>query len=146
MGSTQGSQYNASLMSVTRLHHAGVHVASLERSIAFYQTVFGLRLAERLSLGAEQLAFLEVGSSRVELIADGTAGRATGVVDHVAFEVEDLDDWVSRLRQHGVRLLDEAPIEVPALGARILFCLGPDGERIELLDQRAPEPVVRVSP
>jgi|SRR5262252_8401701 len=133
-------------MTVTRLHHAGVHVASLERSIAFYQTVFGLRLAERLSLGAEQLAFLEVGSSRVELIADGTAGRATGVVDHVAFEVDDLDGWVTRLRQHGVRLLDEAPIEVPALGARILFCLGPDGERIELLDQRAPEPVVRVGP
>ena len=129
-------------MSVTRLHHAGVHVASLERSIAFYQTVFGLRLAERLSLGAEQLAFLEVGSSRVELIADGTAGRATGVVDHVAFEVEDLDGWVSRLRQHGVRLLDEAPIEVPALGARILFCLGPDGERIELFEQRTPEPAV----
>ena len=67
-------------------------------------------------------------------------------VPHVAFEVDDLDGWVTRLRQHGVRLLDEAPIEVPALGARILFCLGPDGERIELLDQRAPEPVVRVGP
>ena len=129
-------------MTVIRLHHAGVPVASLERSIAFYQTVFGLRVAERLRLGTEQLAFLEAGRSRVELIADGAADRATGVVDHLAFEVDDLDDSVARLRDRGVRLLDEAPIEVPALGARILFCLGPDGERIELFEQRAPEPVV----
>ena len=47
-----------------------------------------------------------------------------------------------RLRASGVPLLDEAPVEVPALGARILFCLGPDGERIELFEQRAPEPLM----
>jgi len=64
------------------------------------------------------------------------------VVDHLAFEVDDLDDWVPRLRASGVPLLDEAPVEVPALGARILFCLGPDGERIELFEQRAPEPLM----
>ena len=126
------------LMSVIGLHHAGVHVASLERSIAFYEAVFGLRRAERLSLGDEQLAFIEAGTSRVELIADGAAGRETGVVDHLAFEVDDLDSWVRRLRQGGVRLLDQAPSEVPMLGARILFCLGPDGERIELFEPRAP--------
>jgi lactoylglutathione lyase len=130
-------------MTVLGLHHAGVHVASLERSIAFYRAVFGLHLAERLSLGTEQLAFLEAGGARVELIADGAAGRATGVVDHLAFAVSDLDGWTSRLRERGVRLLDEAPIHVPALGARILFCLGPDGERIELFEQRAPDPAVQ---
>jgi lactoylglutathione lyase len=129
-------------MTATRLHHAGVHVASLERSIAFYQTVFGLRLAERLRLGSEQLAFLEAGGARVELIADGTAARTTGVVDHFAFEVDALDGWVARLRNLGIRVLDEAPVEVPALGARILFCLGPDDERIELFEQRAPEAVI----
>ena len=129
-------------MTIIGLHHAGVHVASLERSVAFYRAVFGLRPAERLRMGAERLAFLEAGSSRVELIADGTAGRQTGVVDHVAFEVDDLDAWIARLRERDVPLLDEAPIHVPALGARILFCLGPDGERIELLDRRAPAPAV----
>jgi hypothetical protein len=39
-------------------------------------------------VGAERLAFLEAGSSGVELITDGTAGRQTGVVDHVAFEAQ----------------------------------------------------------
>jgi lactoylglutathione lyase len=125
-------------MTVIGVHHVGVHVASLERSIAFYEAVFGLRVLERLSLGAEQLAFLEAGRSRVELIANGTASRDTGLVDHLAFEVHELNNWVPRLRELGVRLLDEAPVEVASLGAHILFCLGPDGERIELFEQRAP--------
>jgi lactoylglutathione lyase len=136
------SPYNANLMTVIGLHHAGVHVASLERSIAFYTAVFGFHLAERLSFGPEQLAFVAAGSARIELIADGAAGRETGVVDHVAFQVDDLDQWLQRLRARGVRLLDDAPVEVPALGARILFCLGPDGERIELFEQRASRPAM----
>ena len=125
-------------MMVLGLHHASVHVTNLERSIAFYEAVFELRVIERLALGFEQLAFLMAGKSRVELIADGTARRDTGVVDHLAFEVDDLDGWVPRLRERGVRVLDEAPVEVAALGARILFCLGPDGERIELFEGGVP--------
>jgi lactoylglutathione lyase len=117
------------------LDHAGVHVTDLERSITFYTAVFGLSVCERLSLGDEQLAFLEVGSAWLELMADNGDSRLTGVVDHFAFEVDELDAWPDRLRQYGVRLLDEAPLDVPALGARILFCLGPDDERIELIER-----------
>jgi catechol 2,3-dioxygenase-like lactoylglutathione lyase family enzyme len=125
-------------MSVIGLHHAGVHVASLERSIAFYQTVFGLSVAERLTLGGEQLAFLQAGGSRIELISDGAGPRDTGVVDHLALEVDNLDAWLMRLSHQSVRLLDPTPVDVPQLGARILFCLGPDGERIELFERRPP--------
>jgi lactoylglutathione lyase len=117
------------------LHHAGVHVTDLERSIAFYQAVFGLPVGERLSLGGEQLAFLKVGDAWLELIADGSSARPTGVVDHVALEVDHVDDWLDLLRQQDIRVLDEAPIDVPSLGARILFCLGPDNERIELIER-----------
>jgi|SRR5215204_11573 len=128
------------------LHHIGIYVAGLERSIAFYETVFGLRVVARFSLGTEQIAFLEAGTGRVELIAGGTGGRQTGMVDHLAFEVADLDAWVWRLREHGVQLLDEAPIAVPAIGARILFCLGPDGERVELFEQPRPSDAAATPP
>ena len=87
-----------------------------------------------MTLGTEQIVFLEADTGRVELIVDGTGARQTGMVDHLAFEVADLDAWVWRLREHSVQLLDEAPVDVPAIGARILFCLGPDGERIELFE------------
>jgi lactoylglutathione lyase len=119
-----------------RLHHVGVHVVDLERSIRFYEAVFGLRVAQRLVLGDEELAFLDTGRGIVELIADGAGGRtARGVVDHVAFEVADLEGWGRWLDAHGVLALDPVPIAVPGLGARIRFWQGPDGERIELLER-----------
>ena len=119
------------------LHHVGVYVADLERSIAFYREAFGLEVAERLTLGDERIAFLHVGAHRLELIAlPGSAARAAGVVDHVAFVVPaPLEALLDALRGSGVRLLDETPIPIPALNARIAFCLGPDGERIELFEQ-----------
>jgi lactoylglutathione lyase len=80
---------------------------------------------------------MRVGAQWLELIADNGPGRPTGVVDHLALEVDDLDTWLLQLREHGVRVLDQQPIHVPALSARILFCLGPDDERIELFQQRA---------
>jgi lactoylglutathione lyase len=121
-------------MGVVGLHHAGVYVSNLERSIAFYGDVFGLELAERLSLDGEEIAFLSVGSARLELIQSGSGPRPDGVVDHVAFEVNNLDVLVQQLRERRVSVLDSVPLAVPALGARIVFCLGPDAERIELFE------------
>jgi lactoylglutathione lyase len=119
-------------MRVLGLHHAGLYVGSLARSIAFYHNVFGLEVAERLSFGGEELAFLKLGTARLELIESRAVARPTGVVDHVAFEVDDLDATLELLRTRGVTLIDAMPIAVAGLGARIAFCQGPDGERIEL--------------
>ena len=125
-------------MRLVGLHHAGIHVTNLEHSIAFYQALFGLRPLQRLQLGRERIVFLEAGAGSIELIADDGGARPTGSVDHLALEVTDLDGWLARLRERGVRLLDEMPIDVPELGVRILFCLGPDDERIELLERATP--------
>jgi catechol 2,3-dioxygenase-like lactoylglutathione lyase family enzyme len=118
------------------LDHTGVHVTDMERSVRFYCDVLGLREAARFTMGAESLAFLQAGSGWIELIADGGAPRGAGIVDHVALQVEDVETTLKRLRAQGVVLLDEAPVEVPEIGARIAFCEGPDGERIELIERR----------
>jgi len=113
-----------------------VHVADLDRSVRFYCDVLGLRETTRFAFGDEQLIFLSAGGGWIELIYDGGATRATGVLDHLALRVDDVATMALRLRAHDVELLDAAPVTVDAIGARILFCLGPDGERIELIERR----------
>ena len=124
-----------SAVAVVGLHHAGLYVADLEQSIAFYTETFGLEVAERFTFDDEKIAFLRLGSARLELIeaAQRSLRRSTGVVDHVALQVRDIDAQLEQLRQRGVVLLDSSPISAPQLAARIAFCLGPDGERIELI-------------
>jgi lactoylglutathione lyase len=127
---------------VLRLHHAGLYVSNLERSIRFYAEAFGLEVAERFDFDGEKLAFLRVGTARLELIESTQdaivqpRSRPTGVVDHVALEVRDVDEILGQLRMRGVTLVDPSPIVVASLSARIAFCLGPDGERIELFELR----------
>jgi lactoylglutathione lyase len=104
--------------------------------VRFYRDVLGLAVAARLTFGEERIAFLSAGDGWVELLEDGGAARGSGVVDHVALRVQELDALMARLREAGVRLLDEAPLEVEQLRARIAFCEGPDGERIELIERR----------
>ena len=121
--------------STPELDHAGVYVADVERSVAFYCDVLGLREHTRFSFGDEKLVFLAAGAGWIELIKTPETERGTGLVDHFALRVDDLDALLPRLRAARVRVLDETPLEVPQLGARILFVLGPDGERVELIER-----------
>ena len=112
-----------------------MHVADIERSVAFYCDLLGLREQTRFSFGDEALVFLAAGEGWIELIQAGGRPRPAGAVDHLALRVDDLDTLLARLRAASVRLLDEAPLAVPQIDARIAFVLGPDGERVELIER-----------
>ena len=141
MGTARGQQVHASqelLESPLKrvLDHVGVHVTDMERSVRFYCDVLGLHVATHLCMGDESLVFLQAGGGWIELIHDGGARRSTGVVDHVALRVDNVQARLEQLKAQGIKVLDEAPIDVRELSARIAFCEGPDGERIELIERQ----------
>ena len=53
-------------------------------------------------------------------IVEKFVGKRRPTLDHVAFEVEDLDPHLRRLRQHGVRLIDQEP-RPGGMGTMIAF-------------------------
>lgn len=115
-----------------RIHHIGIMVSDIEHSIGWYQRVLGCRLADRRELGTTKLAFMELAGSQIELIQKGGSYPANGVVNHVAFQVDDLDAAMERLRAEGVSLGDARVIPIWA-GGRIFFFAGPDGEVLEFV-------------
>lgn len=131
---TEGKAEDVALLK--KAEHIGVNVSDMDRSIAWYTEVLGLTLRKRVKLGeSTELAFLPLGDTELELV--WKAGQAVeqkreGVVNHLAFTVEDVGATLEHLRQHGVELRNEVPIEVPPLSARIAFFYGPDGEKFEL--------------
>jgi methylmalonyl-CoA/ethylmalonyl-CoA epimerase len=104
---------------VQGIHHLGVAVDDLDEAIARYERLFGAELEGRETqdaLGVEAAA-LRVGTGRVELLASlgpetpvgrFLAKRGPGM-HHVAYEVEDLPQELSRLAGEGARLIDGAP-------------------------------------
>lgn len=118
------------------MHHIGVMVSDLERSVVWYQRVLGLRLVERRQLGQTLIAFLAAGEGQalVELVQKSGSYARKGVVNHIAFSVPDLDAALARLRVEGVNLEGVEPIPIWD-GGRIAFFEGPDGELLELVQR-----------
>src|SRR5579885_1177829 len=100
-----------------KIDHLGIAVESLERALAFYEGLLGMKVSGRETVEAEQVrvAMLPVGGGRLELLEptapDSAVGRFLakrgGGLHHVALQVPDLEAAVERLRAAGARLLNE---------------------------------------
>ena len=148
-------------MTVTRIDHVGITVSDLDRALAFYRDLLGLRViadttvaepevAELLGLDSVQLriADLDSGDGRiVELlqylqpkgrrIAYESSDSATA---HVAFTVDDLDALRGRLTAAGVSIVSRRQIKISEPGgafdgAICLYVRDPDGVILELVQR-----------
>jgi catechol 2,3-dioxygenase-like lactoylglutathione lyase family enzyme len=83
------------------------------------------------------ILYLQNGPLLLELLQyqqDPEPARTTGLFDHLAFTVTDIHQEVQRLKSQGITFIFEEPRQVFG-NQTIIFLMGPDGERIELVQQ-----------
>src|SRR3954469_13433375 len=131
-----------------RIDHIGVAVEDLDAAIALHETTYGMELVHRevVSEQGVEAVLLDVGENHVELLrplADDTpvgrflAARGPGL-HHVAYQVEDIDAALDRLRSRGVRLVDETPrLGIRRTRVAFLHPLASGGVLTELVEHRA---------
>ena len=120
---------------ITGLAHIGVFVKDIVVSKAFYIDTLGMKLTHEGNNGT--LALIQEGSMILELIeAPDKLPREAGVVDHIAFAVEDIETLMCKLIEKGVKFNTDTVTTVPGLfgGIRNLWFDGPDGERLEFFE------------
>jgi methylmalonyl-CoA epimerase len=106
-------------MGALAIHHLGVAVEDLDRSIDTYGRLFGATVEHRALVPEQgvEAASLFVGDSRVELLlpldADTPVGRFVARrgpgLHHVAFAVADLAGELARFEAEGAELIDHEP-------------------------------------
>ena len=114
-----------------KIEHIGIYVADLDKSVAFYRDVLGLELREVVETPNGRIGFIQIGDSQIELLEFDVGERTHGIVDHLTFNVRDIDAMYAKLKEHNVELIDPEPKTI-FNDHRILFFYGPDGERLEL--------------
>lgn len=120
-----------------RLVHTMLHVADMERTLAFYCGLFGMQVlvARENPATGHRNVFVGHGPAAPQIEFTSYAGReeyAKGeAFGHVAFEVEDCVQACAVLAGQGVRVTRE-PRQAPS-GAMIAFIEDPDGYAIELI-------------
>ena len=115
-------------MKIKRIEHVGVVVRDTEASRKLWEDCFGIKLGGTEENNIRRLALYPVGESMVELIAGATAdskharmvAEGKGGLNHICFEVEDIDQALAELKAKGIRLIDEAP-RIGHAGCRIAF-------------------------
>ena len=144
-------------MPLSTLHHVGLTVRDLERSIAFYKELFDLEEIARVEMegpmvstnldveGAEiSVVLLKGDNSILEFIEykaptnglDWDRGNADIGAAHVCFAVDDVDAFQAKLEATGHKLNgppnDPIP-DGPAKGSRFAYFRDPDGITVEVL-------------
>ena len=123
-----------------RLLHTMLRVGHLERSIAFYTEVLGMRLLRRREneAGRYSLAFVGYGEESETAVLELTWNWDTDRYDlgtaygHIAIGCEDIDATCAAIRAQGGRIVRE-PGPVKGGTTVIAFVEDPDGYRIELI-------------
>ncbi|MHA7876888.1 VOC family protein [Roseivivax sp.] len=121
--------------------HSMIRVLDEARSIAFYNTAFGLEVADRLDFEDFTLVYLKNAESDFEVELTVNKGR-TAPYDlgdgygHLAVSVADLDAEHARFEAQGLnprKLVEFAP--GGTLVGRFFFVADPDGYQIEVLER-----------
>lgn len=134
-----------------KVEHIALAVADLDAAIHHYETIWGLRVTHRERVedqGVEE-AMLPVGESHLQLLgstsADTTVAkflerRGEGL-HHIAYQVDDLEATLARLKEQGVALIDEKP-RLGGRGHMVAFVhpKGNHGVLVELIQRPAGAP------
>src|SRR6266498_486614 len=114
---------------MTKLDHIGIAVKSIDAAKKVYLDL-GLTIAHVESVETQKVrtAFLSVGDANLELlepsdpqspIARFIDKRGEGI-HHICLRVDDIEAELTRLRERGYRLINEAPVP-GAHGCRVAF-------------------------
>ena len=102
-----------------RIDHVGIAVDDLDAALALHEQTYGMPVAHRETVSEQgvEAVLLDVGESHVELLlplsGDTPVGRFLARrgpgLHHVAYGVPDIEGALARLRDRGIRLIDETP-------------------------------------
>jgi methylmalonyl-CoA epimerase len=102
---------------IHKIAHIGVAVKDVEEAERFYTDVLSLRVHAREELKEIKASFIPVGDTAIELLQSTTpegvinkfiAKRGEGV-QHIAYQVDNIEKALEDLKTKGIALIDEKP-------------------------------------
>ena len=120
--------------------HTRFRVSDMDKSVSFYRDILGMKVVEqKTSPRGSKLVFLKFPDidCKLELCSFPDSGNVHVPEDlvHLAFEVDDLERCIEKLKVAGVSIT-EGPIK-SSNGTRFIFTEDPDQYEIELMQYKS---------
>ena len=116
-----------------RLHHNGIIVSDMEKALNMFCDILGMKLILRRKSQGENLeiAFVEELNTghRLELLL---RKEGNGKMDHIAYEVEDVDKKFNELKEKKEFKVEKEPFMISS-DTRSAFLIDDNGFKIQLV-------------
>ena len=111
--------------------HLGIPTKDIDKTIAYYQMI-GFELVHETMNGENRVAFLKWNDLIIETYESNQVSEVTGVVDHIAMNVLDIDAAYEHIKGLGIKITEEITF-LPFWDKGIKYFLteGPNKERLE---------------
>jgi len=129
---------------IKKVNHIAIVVENIESALEFWQDQLGLKLdhIENVPSQASKVAFLPVGDGEVELVepTDPESGLAKYLekrgegMHHLCFQVDDIEAMLAILKEKGVRLINESPVDLSGRRMAFIHPKSANGVLIELYE------------
>lgn len=129
-------------IAINHLQHAGIPVSDIRVSEEFYNGLGFTNIMESEFILEDKSGIcimMENNGAMVELyqlpdhMLDEIKTRKDGHVDHIAFDVDDVDKAFETLKNASYTVLEDKPVQLSFWknGCKYFNILGPDGEKLE---------------
>ena len=102
-----------------RIEHIGIAVSDIENSNKVFEKIFGKENFKEEKVESEGVitSFFQIGENKIELVAATNTDSPISKyleknregMHHIAFDVEDIEKEMDRLKKEGIRLLNDTP-------------------------------------
>jgi len=129
---------------IKKINHVAIAVSDVETALTFWRDALGLKVdhIEDVPSQKSTVVFVPIGESEIELvhptsedtgIARFLAERGGGM-HHLCFEVDDITAVLTELKEKGVRLINETPLELPGRKMAFIHPKSTGGVLVELYE------------
>ena len=127
---------------LNHIQHIGIPVTNIKASETFYERLGfknGMATTFQYNGGTGNVAMMKLNEMIIELYQMPDAElkeireRKNGHIDHIAFDVDDIDKTFKEIKNNGFTVLEEVPVFLSFWknGCKYFNITGPDGERLE---------------
>jgi catechol 2,3-dioxygenase-like lactoylglutathione lyase family enzyme len=115
-----------------KLNHVHLKTRDPEATAQFYVETLGAKIVGRVGSGGYRLDLHGLTLNVSDFLANQTREQKLGI-EHIAIDTDELDALVEKLREKGIRILEQT---VVSGGRRVCFFEGPDGVQLEFIEMK----------
>ncbi len=124
---------------ISKVAHIGLFVKDMDKMVNFYTNVLEFPIRTKMDMDDGcKVVVLEKNGSMLELVKlPGFSAAGDSTINHISFEVDDIEEEIKKLEAKGVVFEQTAPLsrtytECSGFSVKFIMFRGPENEYLEL--------------